>query len=239
MTIKEMLMTRWVPSREKREILTAQEYLNNVELVCMLDLARLEKIVIGSPSILTINDWHRFSGKIFRHWDTSLDTKENENLTFYESLPAEHSVKVGSTTNLSSVSVYAYLTIISVVVEPNRLNLSWNDCMGRYIAHTDIKFDCSMEECLNLAIPQYDHSVADRVNRYNERAIIATARRRIVNFPRQGTESAPFLHTWDKVPPIKPLIFAAINPDQRWNLIRNTVEQLRRPQKLGAKMSSL
>lgn len=110
--------------------------------------------------------------------------------------------------------------------------------MGCYLAHTDIEFDCSMEECLNLAIFQYDHSVADRVNWYNERAIIATARRRIVNFSRQGTESAPFLHTWDKVPPIKPLIFAAINPDQRWNLIRNTVEQLRRPQKLGAKMSS-
>lgn len=49
-------MTRWVPSRAKGEILTAQEYLNNVELICIFDLARLEKIAIGSPSIFTIND---------------------------------------------------------------------------------------------------------------------------------------------------------------------------------------
>jgi hypothetical protein len=223
------LTPTWISFSERGEVLTTHEQLTNLERSSMFDLAHVENIVNGhvmAPQ-LTIDNWYRFSGKVFRQWDISMGIKYNGNPILDDFLPAEHSVKVGTTTNGSGRVVYAYLTITSVTIELSMLNLSWNDYMGRVIAHKDIKFDCLMEECLNLAIFQYNQFVADRVKRYNERVIIAAARRRLINFSMQGTEYEICILPWDKEVPLKPVVFIATSSDQRANQTRNTAELLR------------
>lgn len=232
------LMPSWASPREEGEVLTTIEQLNRVERTSMFDLAQLENIVNGHTlgGQLTIDDWYRFSGKVFRLWDTRLNTTDNRNPVFDVFLPAEHSVRVGTTTNPSGTLVYAYLSI-SIDIEPHRLNLSWNDHAGHNIAHGDIKFDYSMEECISLAMFQYDQCVVDRVKRYNERLIIANARRRLVKFSESGSKSEPCVLPWCKQVTLKPLVFTCTSVDQRENLVRKTVERLRGPQELGADQS--
>jgi hypothetical protein len=228
------LLPTEVLARGMGEILTTSEQLIMEERNSMHDLAELEALVNGHVSAPqpTIRDWYRFSGKIFRLWDTSRAIPDDPKPFFDSLLPAEHSVRVGTSKSRSGGLDYAYLSI-SVQIDPHQLSLSWNNHMGETIWYKDINFDYSIEECVSLAMSQYDQCVVDRVKRYNERLIIANARRRLADFSRNGFrpgQNAVFLHGQVI---LKPLVFACTSPDQKVNLIRNTVEQLRVPQELG------
>ncbi|KAL4722757.1 hypothetical protein ACLX1H_009995 [Fusarium chlamydosporum] len=232
-----LVRTHSVLSRPPDDIINNEEMLSTRELSMFTDLARLENQVEHRDAELvpTMSDWRRFWRLVFRRWNTT--HPDNESPHSVGDLSSETSVKVGTLAcdhppnkaypgpqpKWRREGATVYLAVF-VPMWQSWLEFSWTDSKGKPVKSSLVKLDMELAECLDLAISRYDRYVQDRVEKYNEDCIIATARRRLVHFARNGTVHEPRILPGDEAPVLMPVVLAGDRADK----MVNTFAELKR-----------
>ncbi|EYB33163.1 hypothetical protein FG05_06131 [Fusarium graminearum] len=230
-----LIRTPSVVSRSSDDIINNEEMLTTRELSMFIDLARLENQVEHRHAELvpSISDWRRFWRLVFRRWNTT--HPDNESPMFIGDLSSETAVKVG-TLVCSQPPNKAYPgpqqpkwrqagadVFLGVSIPPQQgwLELLWKDSKGKPVKPSIVKLDMELYKCLDLAISRYDRCVQDRVEKYNEDCIVATARRRLVHFAKVGTINEPRILAGDEAPNLLPVVLAGDRADNMADTFAN------------------
>ncbi|RGP73020.1 hypothetical protein FSPOR_2396 [Fusarium sporotrichioides] len=230
-----LIRTPSVISRLPDDIINSEEMLSTRELSMFIDLSRLENQVEHRDADLvpTISDWRRFWRLVFRRWNTTHPDNESP-ASFVGDLSSETAVKVG-TLMFNHPPNKAYpgpqpkwrqegadvFLGVSIPQWQGWLDLLWKDSKGKPVKPSIVKLDMELCECLDLAIARYDRCVQDRVEKYNEDCIIATARRRLVHFAKTGTGREPRILSGDEAPVLMPVVLAGDRADKMANTFAN------------------
>ncbi|RGP79941.1 hypothetical protein FLONG3_1885 [Fusarium longipes] len=223
-----LVRTNSVLARTPDDIINSEEMLSVRELSMFIDLSRLENQVEHRNAELepTIYDWRRFWRLVFRRWNTT--HPDNESPQFISDLSSEAAVKVGtlmchhppnktypgagSQPKWRQEGADVFLSV-SVPKWQGWLDLLWKDSKGKPVKPSIVKLNMELCECLDLAISRYDRCVEDRIEKFNEDCVIATARRRLVHFAKTGTRHEPRILPGDEAPVLVPVVLAGDRAD--------------------------
>jgi hypothetical protein len=208
-------------------MINSEEMLSTRELSMFIDLSRLENQVEHRDAELvpTISDWRRFWRLVFRRWNTT--HPDNESPKFVGDISSETAVKVGTLTCDHSCNkafpgpqpkwrqggADVFLSV-SIPQWQGWLDLLWKDSKGKPVKPSFVKLDMELSQCLDLAISRYNRCVQDRIEKFNEDCIIATARRRLVHFAKTGTGREPCILSGDEAPVLLPTVLAGDRADK-------------------------
>lgn len=229
-----LIRTPSIVSRPAGKIINSEEMLTTRELSMFIDLARLETQVEHRDAELVpeLPDWRRFWRMVFRRWNTT--HPDNENPQVVGDVSTETSVKVGTLVcdhppnkaypgpqpRWRSEGADVFLGVL-VPQWQSWLEFVWRDSKGKPVKPSLVKLDMNIYEWFDLAISRYDRCVQDRIEKYNEDCIIATARRRLVNFAKRGTGHEPNIKPGDEAPLLMPIELAGDRAERMSDIFAN------------------